>query len=442
MGAISQLHAAGARYILVPNQPQSFGTATEKSLRTTYDNALWWGLASAGVNFIPVDYNAVIHAVASNPASFGFIAGAGAACIPQAGLTTGYAILCTPLTLVAPNAAQTHFFADDVHLSTAGQKVLADYEYSLVVAPSMISMLAEAPLQIRANLVNMIQNQIPLSQSQGGPKGFNTWLSGDVARLQIKNYPGFPNDPGTPAALAAGFDYRISKDWLIGVVLAGGHQHANFAMGFGGFTQDEFSVSAFSASAIGPAWVDAIATYGTIAYDVKRTVPIGITVQNNAGSTSGSDISFAGDVGYNFYFGNVTCGPVAGLTLQQVHIDGFTESGSFTSLGFGSQTRNSAVGDLGGRITFDLGRLSPFAKATWNHEFASTDRQVTAILTTSVAPTYSMPAVQVGTDWSIVTAGTTVKLASNVSGLIAVTGTLAQQNVTTYSGQVGINVSF
>jgi hypothetical protein len=35
-----------------------------------------------------------------------------------------------------------------------------------------------------------------------------------------------------------------------------------------------------------------------------------------------------------------------------------------------------------------------------------------------------------------------VKLASNVNGLLAVTGTLAQQNVTTYSGQVGINVSF
>jgi outer membrane lipase/esterase len=320
--------------------------------------------------------------------------------------------------------------------------VLADYEYSLITAPSMISMLAEAPLQTRANLVNMIQNQIPLSQNQNVTKGFNTWLSGDVASLRIKNYPGFPDDPGTPVALAAGFDYRISQDWLVGLVLAGGHQHGNFAMGFGGFTQDEFSVSAYSTNTIGSVWFDVIATPGAIAYDVKRTVPVGITAQNNAESTSGSDISLAGDIGYNFHCGTMTYGPVAGMALQQVHIDGFTESGSFTSLGFGSQTRNSAVGDFGGRVTFDLGRLSPFAKATWDHEFASTDRQVTAILTTSVAPSYSMPAVQVGSDWGVVTAGTAVKLASNVSGLFAVSGTLAQQNVTTYSGQVGINVSF
>ena len=440
--AISQLHAAGARYILVPNQPQSFGTTTEQSLRATYDNALWWGLASQGVNFVPVDYNAVIRAVASDPSSFGFIAGAGPACVPQAGLTSGYAILCTPLTLVAPNAAQTHFFADDIHLSTAGQKVLADYEYSLVVAPSMISMLAEAPLQTRANLVNIIQNQIPMSQGQRGPTGFNTWLSGDVSSLQIKNYAGFPNDPGTPVALAAGFDYKLSNDWLVGIVLAGGHQHANFSMGFGGFTQDEFSVSAYSAKTIGPVWFDAIATYGAIDYDVKRSVPVGITAQNNTASASGSNISLAGDVGYDFHFEGITHGPVAGVTLQQVHVNGFTESGSFTSLGFGAQTRNSAVSDLGYRVVIDCGRLSPFAKVTWDHEFASTNRQVTAILTTSVAPSYSMPAVQAGSDWGALTAGTTVKLASNVSGLLAVTSTVAQQNVATYSGQVGINVSF
>jgi outer membrane lipase/esterase len=440
--AISQLHAAGARYILVPNQPQSFGTMTEQSLRTSYDNSLWWGLASRGVNFIPVDYNAVIRAVAFNPSSFGFIAGAGPACVPQAGLTSGYAILCTPLTLVAPNAAQTHFFADDIHLSTAGQKVLADYEYSLMVGPSMVSMLAEAPRQTRANLVNVIHNQIPISQGQRGSTGFNTWLSGDVSSLQIKNYAGFPDDPGTPVALAAGFDYKLSNDWLVGIVLAVGHQYANFSMGFGGFTQDEFSVSAYSAKTVGPVWFDAIATYGAIDYGVKRNVPVGITVQNNAATASGSNLSLAGDVGYDFHFEGITFGPVAGVTLQQVHVSGFTESGSFTSLGFGAQTRNSAVSDLGYRVTLDCGRLSPFAKATWNHEFASTNRQVTAILTTSVAPSYAMPAVQTGSDWGALTAGTTVKLAGNVSGLFAVTSTVVQQNVTTYSGQVGINVSF
>ena len=441
VAAVTQLHNAGARYIIVPNLP---ATISGNPLLQDYNNTLWPGLAAAGINFVPADINSVLAAVKGNPA-FGFTA-TGSACTQPAGIASGWATLCSTTsavsTLVSPDAAQTHLFADNLHLSTAGQRIVADYEYSLLVAPIIISMLAEAPLQTRTNLVSMIQNQISISQGQKGTRGFNTWLSGDVSSLQIKNYPGFPNDPGTPVALAAGFDYRTSEDWLFGLVLAGGHQHANYTMGFSGFTQDEFSISAYMANTIGPVWFDAIATYGTISYDVKRSVPIGPTVQDNAGTPSGSDVSLVGDIGYNFLFGNMIYGPVVGMTLQQVHVDGFTESGGFTSLGFGGQTRNSAVGDIGGRVTFDLGSLSPFARATWNHEFASTNRQITATLTTTIAPSYSMPAVQVGSDWGIITAGTTVKLASNVSGLLAVTGTLAQQNVTTYSGQIGINVSF
>src|SRR5882757_539533 len=57
VGAISRLHAAGARTIVVPNQPQSFNSATERTLRATYNNALWWGLNASGVDFVPSDFN-------------------------------------------------------------------------------------------------------------------------------------------------------------------------------------------------------------------------------------------------------------------------------------------------------------------------------------------------------------------------------------------------
>jgi outer membrane lipase/esterase len=140
--------------------------------------------------------------------------------------------------------------------------------------------------------------------------------------------------------------------------------------------------------------------------------------------------------------GHFTHGPLAGMTLQQVHIDEFTESGSFTSLGFGSQTRDSAIGDVGYQMSFDAGPWRPFAKATWDHEFASRDRTVTAWLTTTVAPSYFMPAVAIGTDWGSATAGTTLKMASNVTGLVALTSSFARQNLTTYGGELGVNVAF
>ncbi|HEY4140629.1 MAG TPA: autotransporter domain-containing protein, partial [Pseudolabrys sp.] len=440
--SVNRLNVAGAQYILVPNQPQSFGTTTERTLRMTYNQTLWSGLATSGVNFVPVDFNGVLQAVTGNLSSFGFIAGGGPACVAPGGVTSGYALLCTPLTLVAPDAAQTHLFADDIHLSTAGQKILADYEYSLVVAPSMISMLGEAPVTTRASLISAIQNQIPVSQRQQGKSGFNTWLSGDISRLKIQNNNGFPDDPGTPASLTAGLDYKMPSNWLAGVTVTVGQQNASFSQNFGGFTQNEFAISAYAAHNAGPMWFDLIATYGTLNFDLKRDVPIGITIQHNTASVSGSNISLAGETGYNFQNGTVTHGPVASLALQQIHIDGFTESGSFTSLGFEGQTRNSAVGGVGYQVSYDAGAWRPFAKATWNHEFASTDRSVTASLTTISAPSYAMPAVVTGTDWAAITGGTTLKLAGNMTGLVALTSNLAQHNVTAYGGQLGVNVAF
>src|SRR5262249_38276434 len=108
---------------------------------------------------------------------------------------------------------------------------------------------------------------------------------------------------------------------------------------------------------------------------------------------------------------------------------------------FGDQTRNSAVSELGYQASFDAGVFRPFAKAVWNHEWANTDRDVTAFLTTIAAPGYSMPAVIFAKHWGTATVGTTLPMSSSVSGLVAVVGQFAQHNVTTYGVQFGINVA-
>ena len=106
-----------------------------------------------------------------------------------------------------------------------------------------------------------------------------------------------------------------------------------------------------------------IASYGHLDYDVNRNVPIGITLQLNKGSTSGQDWSLATEGGYKFRQGWLTHGPAVGLTLQRVNVDDFTETGSFTSLAFGSQTREfrlSALWDIAPPL--DWGTWRPYAQ--------------------------------------------------------------------------------
>jgi outer membrane lipase/esterase len=453
--AVAQLQAAGARYIVVPDLPFSFptgaGNAATRQARLDYSLALWSALAADGVNFIPADFNAVRVAIAANPSSFGFqFVGNGpgqVACVQNqpVAVASAWALLCSsdpgaPYTLATPNADRTRLFADDQHLTTAGQKIVADYYYSLIVAPSQISFLPEVAVKMRAGLINAIFNQIPLSQGHGGPNGYNAWVTGDVSFLSMNNYPGFPDDPGHPIAATAGFDFKLTNDWLIGAAFSIGTTRQSFST-TGSFTQDAFAASVYAAYLHGPFWTNIVGTAGALRSDVNRTVPIGITLQPNTGSTNGRNHSLALETGYNFVNGRFTHGPLVGAVLQRVHVDAFTESGSFTSLAFDEQKRYSAVSELGYQAVFDAGMFRPFAKAVWNHEMANTDRLVTAFLTTITAPGFALPAVLFGKDWGSASVGTSMKISNNVTGLVAFVGQFAQHNVTIYGAQFGFNVA-
>ncbi len=170
-------------------------------------------------------------------------------------------------------------------------------------------------------------------------------------------------------------------------------------------------------------------------------MPIGITIQPNNGSTSGTNWSFAATGGFDMVNGPWTHGPVVGILIQRVRVGGFTETGSFTSLSFGDQTRESAIGAFGYRVALDAGMFRPFARLLWNHEFANTERQIVTTLTTTVAPSYSLPAIETGRDWGSGTVGTQIALGSGVTGLLSVTGQIGQDRIVRYGGQAGLNVA-
>jgi outer membrane lipase/esterase len=453
VGAIQTLSAAGARTIIVPDQ--MFGPPAQQSVRLLYDSTVWSGLAASGVSFVPADLNGVFRAIQQNPAQFGVTLGVGvpgpntpSACVAPAGVTTAWGVLCAPVptgsgtaTLATPNAEQTRLFADDLHLSAAGQQIVADYYRELLLAPMEMSLLAETPLKTRAGVIAAIENQIPLSQRLRGSSGFNAWITGDIASIRINTTPGIAGESGLPSAVTAGLDYRPFDGLLFGAALSGGTQKTSFDFA-SSFRQDEFAVSLYAAALRGPWWLDLIGSYGHLNYDISRLVPIGISLQPNAARTGGDNVSFAAEGGYDFAIGAFRHGPVVGITLQRVRVDGFTEAGSFTSLAFGEQIRNSAVSEVGYRAELDAGMFRPFVKMVWNHELAATDRVVTASLTTIAAPAYTMPALEPGHDWGTGTIGVTATLAPRVTGLVSMIGQIGQSGATSLGGQAGVNVAF
>jgi outer membrane lipase/esterase len=457
---ITRLSQAGARYIVVPNYAGSAVRATNLS------QGIWNALSNNGVNFIPADANAMRLAILADPARFGFtsvtpqVLGSAvqtASCHTPNGFnnanTAGYGLYCIPSTtpagaganatayLNSANSLQTSLYSDDQHFSPAGQKIQADYVYSLIVAPSQISFLAENAIQVRRGITLGIEQQLDITLRRQTP-GFNIWFNGDLSSLKLDNYPGFPGDPSTPIAGTLGASYSFNGNSLVGAAVTLGSQDPSFASG-GGFKQQEVAATLFGAARNGPFWGNAILSYGWLHYDVNRIVPLGISFDSNSAKTRGSDISFAGLAGYDFHHGAVTHGPVAGVEVQTVSIGSFTETGSFTSLAFSGIGRTSVVSALGYRAAIDYGIWRPFAQATWNHEFDNTaDRTVTATLTSVTAPSYRLPIVQLGKDWASAAIGTTVTVGRDWTGLAALNAQLGQDGTVNYGGRLGLNYAF
>ncbi len=148
--AIARLKNAGAQTIVVAkNQPSSTtGTNVIVQYAVNFSETLFSTLTNQGVNYITADVYSVMLSIFSKPASYGFtststLAGH-TACTAPPGVTTAWGLLCSsnpnsPSTFSSANADQTNLYADDQHLSTAGQKIIADYVYKLLLQSGAIN---------------------------------------------------------------------------------------------------------------------------------------------------------------------------------------------------------------------------------------------------------------------------------------------------------------
>jgi uncharacterized protein with beta-barrel porin domain len=175
---------------------------------------------------------------------------------------------------------------------------------------------------------------------------------------------------------AAGFDYHLSRDSVVGVALAGGGTDWSLAQGLGGGKSDAFQAGVYGATRWGPAYLAATLAFTNHWMSTDRFAFAGdhLTARFNAQS-------FGGRVegGYRFatIYGGLT--PYAAIQAQSFHTPGYSEAdlnaGGF-ALGFNSRNATDTRSELGGR--FDrLLLLNPEAalmlraRVAWAHDWVS-----------------------------------------------------------------------
>jgi phospholipase/lecithinase/hemolysin len=140
--SIATLQQRGARFIIVADLPESFGTAQEQTYRHLYNTELMSQLNALGVHYAWGDLNGLRQQIVANPASFGITHTtndlADRACTtpdPSTGITSAWAYLCSPISPVSQPISATFaeqaLFADNEHWATGGQQILGTYYFCL-----------------------------------------------------------------------------------------------------------------------------------------------------------------------------------------------------------------------------------------------------------------------------------------------------------------------
>jgi outer membrane autotransporter protein len=175
---------------------------------------------------------------------------------------------------------------------------------------------------------------------------------------------------------AAGLDYHLTRDSVVGVALAGGGTNWSLAQGLGTGKSDAFQAGLYGATRWGPAYLAAALSFTNHWMSTDRFAFAGDYL-----SASFNAQSFGGRVegGYRFatLYGGLT--PYAAIQVQSFHTPGYSEAdlnaGGF-GLVFNSRNATDTRSELGARFDRLLllnpeAALTLRARVAWAHDSIS-----------------------------------------------------------------------
>ncbi|MFD2644859.1 autotransporter outer membrane beta-barrel domain-containing protein [Pseudomonas japonica] len=192
--------------------------------------------------------------------------------------------------------------------------------------------------------------------------------------------------PGNPESKRLGLhllgDYRLSEAATVGASLS--FERSRDQLEHGGRVEgDTWQAGVFGLfDADGPGWLAGELSVGHSRLDTRRSVfiqaqggPV-LLDQRLTGDTSALFWGARVEGGYDFTFGGLKTGPVAGLDHVHYRIDDFDEDEALrTALGFQEQDYDTVEASLGWRLHGDLAlgagmAIKPYASVRWVRELA------------------------------------------------------------------------
>lgn len=453
---VNTLQTAGANYIVVYNLPDlgrtpQFGGSTTTSAPFNLATISFNAALSAGLTgrdgIIAINTFALVNEVIANPAYFGFTNVTGIACGPGApGVVSSAACGAVgsgnPFTYAA-GTNNTFLFADGVHPTGAGHRILASVVTSTLAAPGQVSYAGELPLQVyddHSSALNqaLFDNKVS-GREVGSSTGYAKVQFGTQDYNASSNVSALETDSVT---FSGGFEYRYSEALSLGAAISLGGSNGEF--GGGDIDGQEVLGSIFATGHFGNGYINGVLSLGSSSIDINRDIVLGPSTRTEEGNASASHKAFELSGGY--LFGEaLRHGPFASITWQKVGVDSFAEnSGSSTSMRFDGFDRDSMVGRLGYQLQGEFGgerSIRPSLRVAYAKE---SDDDVTSVTagSTSMGGQFTLPGYTPSQDWIEADLGVSVEFTDSIDGYVGYHGRLNDDAQDNSSFNLGVSVKF
>lgn len=351
--SVQVLQQAGAKYVMVWLLPdlglapalnggpsQALGT----QLSTAFNQQLVTQLAQVDAEIIPLNIPLLLRDTFADPARFGLAADQNltATCFSGNG--------CTENATYGINSATPDptklIYNDSVHPTEAGQRLIADYAYSLLAAPWEITLLPEmAQGTLRAHQDELRSQWQADWENWQGVGQWRAIVAAGGQHLDIDEQDSSASADGNGYNLTVGGSYRLNDAWRVG--LATGFYRQNLEAGDrdSDYKLNSYLGTAFAQYQQNRWWADAALTAGHLDYDnLKRKFALGVSEGAEKGDTDGDLWAFSTRLGYDIAQPGSEwhLSPFISADYARVEVDGYSEkSSTATALTFDDQKRTS-----------------------------------------------------------------------------------------------------
>jgi outer membrane autotransporter protein len=224
------------------------------------------------------------------------------------------------------------------------------------------------------------------------------------------------------AAFAAGIDYRLSPNTIVGIALAGGGTSWNVTAGLGGGSSDMFQAGVYASHHWGAAYLSGAVAYNLHDVTTNRTVTIAGTDMLRA-RFQANGVGARLEGGYRYATPWLGLTPYAAAQVQSIFLPGYGETATAGSnqfaLAYAAQTATATRSELG--AWFDKSQLlrngallTLYGRAAWAHDFGNTP-SASAIFQALPGSNFVVNGAAPTRDGALVTGGAQYSLASGWS---------------------------